>query len=253
MNKMFSIIRQEYSMQIKRPAVWAVFLVATAFSLLDDYPSAGNLARLEFLNQPAYFVYRTVNFSVLVVVFGLLFLLSGGFGADRKSGVIHIIMASQVSRGQYIMGKLLGGFLSVFTILTVFLMVNTAVYFVAAPFKITLTECAVPFLKAVLFSLFPISLFTGFCCVALPALMDIRLFYLLSAGLFGLNASTVGSAEAMPFYLIASGDLVRLIWVHPKWPSVNMVSAAMNFIFLVGCGLASMLFLFVKRGFWRSE
>ena len=43
-------------------------------------------------------------------------------------------------------------------------------------------------------------------------MIDIRLFYILAAILFGFNATYVGSAEAMPFYLITSGDLVRLIW-----------------------------------------
>ena len=34
--------------------------IFTVFSLLDTYPSAGNLARLEFLKEPTYFVYRTI-------------------------------------------------------------------------------------------------------------------------------------------------------------------------------------------------
>ena len=64
MRKMFSVLHYEYKMQFKRLVTWGVLLVATALSLLDNFPSAGNLARLEFLNEPAYFVYRQPCFIV---------------------------------------------------------------------------------------------------------------------------------------------------------------------------------------------
>ena len=48
MRKMFSVLHYEYKMQFKRLVTWGVLLVATALSLLDNFPSAGNLARLEF-------------------------------------------------------------------------------------------------------------------------------------------------------------------------------------------------------------
>ena len=53
MRKMFSVLHYEYKMQFKRLVTWGVLLVATALSLLDNFPSAGNLARLEFLNEPS--------------------------------------------------------------------------------------------------------------------------------------------------------------------------------------------------------
>ena len=68
-------------------------------------------------------------------------------------------------------------------------------------------------------------------------MIDIRLFYILAAILFGFNATYVGSAEAMPFYLITSGDLVRLIWVHPRWPFVAMVIFIPIGFYLLGSGL----------------
>ena len=88
--------------------------------------------------------------------------------------------------------------------------------------------------KSNLCFLVPVSLFVSFCSIALPGMMDIRLFYILAAILFGFNATYVGSAEAMPFYLITSGDLVRLIWVHPRWPFVDMGSVIANGFFLAG-------------------
>ena len=61
MRKTLSILRYELHMQAKRPAVWGVFLAATAMAQLDCFPSSQNLARLEFLNQPAYFVHREIG------------------------------------------------------------------------------------------------------------------------------------------------------------------------------------------------
>lgn len=253
MRKIMSIIHYEYKMQFKRIATWGVLLAATGVALLDNFPSATNLARLEFLIQPAYFIYRTMCQDGLILAFGLLFLLSNRFPLDKKTGVKSIIMASPINKGQYIFGKLLGGFLYTFTMLCIFLMMNTATYYVALPFEIGIMECVAPLLKTIFISALPVSLFVSFCSVALPALMDIRLFYLLSAVLFGVNASTVNAAEAMPFYLITSGDLIRLIWVHPRWSEIIMSSVQANLLFLLGGGVISCVLLCLKHKFWRSE
>lgn len=141
----------------------------------------------------------------------------------------------------------------VFSMQCIFLLLNTMIYFIAAPFEISLIECIVPLIKAIFVSLVPTSLFVSFCSIALPGMIDIRLFYILAAILFGFNATYVGSAEAMPFYLITSGDLVRLIWVHPRWPFVDMGSVIANGFFLVGSGLVFGCLLFLKHKFWRAE
>ena len=125
------------------------------------------------------------------------------------------------------------------------------IYFIAAPFKIHMADCVLPLLKVIVVSGIPSSLFVSFCSVAIPGLIDIRLFYILAAVLFAINASCVGSAEAMPFYLITAGDLVRLVWMHPAWPFTNMESVLANGIFLLGGGLLPAGLLFLKRGFWR--
>ena len=232
MRKMFSVLHYEYKMQFKRLVTWGVLLVATALSLLDNFPSAGNLARLEFLDEPAYFVYRIVSLDSLVLLFGLMFLLAGRIPIDTKTGMKSLLMSSALRKWQYVLGKLLGGFLYVFSMQI---------------------ECIVPLVKAIFVSLVPVSLFVSFCSIALPGMIDIRLFYILAAILFGFNATYVGSAEAMPFYLITSGDLVRLIWVHPRWPFVDMGSVIANGFFLVGSGLVCGSLLFLKHKFWRSE
>lgn len=253
MGKVISILRYEYKMLVRRPAGWGVLLAGSAMALPDSFPSAGNLARLEFLRQPAYFLYRTVSLDMLLMTFGLMFLLSNRFPADDKSGVKPLIMASPVRKGQYIAGKLTAAFAYAFTMLCAFLLVNTAVYCAAAPFAIDMAEVVRTALKAVLVSVVPISIFVGVCAAALPALMDIRLFYLLAAVLFGLNAFHVGTAGAVPCWLITADDLVRLLWVHPKWPGIDGGSVLANLAFLLGGGLVSWLALLLKPGFWRAE
>ncbi len=253
MRKMIAIIRYEYKMQFKRPATWGVLLAAAVFALLDNYPSAGNLTRLEFLNDPAYFVYRTMSLNGFVLLFGLMFLLAERFPMDNKTGMKLLLMSHALQKWQYILGKLSGGFLYTFSILCIFLALNTAVYFVAAPFPIPLPACTLPLVKVIIVSAFPVSLFVSLCSVALPGMIDIRLFYLLAAILFGVNAAYVGSANAAPFYMITSGDLIRLIWVNPKWSFHDTGSTLANGAFLMGSGLIIGSSLFLKHRFWRSE
>lgn len=253
MRKIIAIIHYEYKMQFKRPATWGVLLAATVFALLDNYPSAGNLTRLEFLNDPAYFVYRTMSLNGFVLLFGLMFLLAERFPMDNKTGMKLLLMSHALQKWQYILGKLSGGFLYTFSILCIFLALNTAVYFLAAPFPIPLPACTLPLVKVIIISAFPVSLFVSLCSVALPGMIDIRLFYLLAAILFGVNACYVGSANAAPFYMITSGDLIRLIWVNPKWSFHDTGSILANGAFLMGSGLIIGSSLFLKHRFWRSE
>lgn len=186
-------------------------------------------------------------------MFGLMFLLAERFPLDHKTGMKLLLMSHALQKRQYILGKLLGGFLYTFSILCIFLAFNTAVYFAAAPFPVPLAACMIPLIKAIIVSAFPVSLFVGLSSVALPGMTDIRLFYLLAAILFGVNAAYVGSANAAPFYMITSGDLIRLIWVNPKWSFQDSGSILANGAFLVGSGLIFGSLLFVKHGFWRSE
>ena len=221
MRRMLAVLRYEYKMQFRRLATWGIFLAATALSLLDNFPSRANLA--------------------------------GRLPLDAKTGMKPLLMATPLQKWQYVLGKLLGGFLYVFSLLSIFLALNTAIYAAAAPFEVSWAECIVPLLKALLVSAAPAGWFVSFVSIALPGMIDIRLFYILAAVLFGFNATYVGSAEAMPFYLITAGDLVRLIWVHPKWPFVDTGSVVANGGFLVGSGIVCGSLLFLKRKFWRAE
>lgn len=72
MSKCFSIICHECKMQLKRIAIWVVLFAASAIALTDNLPTVGNLARLEFLVQPTYFIYRTMSLDALIMIFGLM-------------------------------------------------------------------------------------------------------------------------------------------------------------------------------------
>jgi hypothetical protein len=240
-------------MQLKSIATWGVFIVAIVITLIDNLPSARNLARLEFLADPAYFIYRTMSLDGLVFIFGLTFLLSSRIPLDRKTGVMSLMLASPVKKSQYVFGKLIGGFLYTFVMLSLFLSLNTMIYFTLAFSEISAISCLMPLVKTLAVSALPVSIFVGFVSVAMPAVMDVRLFYLITAVLFIVNAASVRSAEQMPFYLITSGDLMKLVWQHPKWPFINAGSIQANLVFLIGCGLMSWMLLLLKRKFWRVE
>ena len=259
MRKIWSVIRYEYKMQFQRPAAWGIFLASVLLCQFDNFPSAENLARLEFLGQPAYFVYRVMSFDVLVLAFGLLFLMAGRIPLDQKTGVKSLMMACPLEKWQYISGKLLGSFLYTFSMLCIFLTLNTGIYFagsltaVETGVSLHLSDCLIPLLKCFAFCAVPVSMFVSFSAAALPGIMDIRLVYILAAVLFGFNASYVGSAGSMPFWLITAGDLVRLIWVHPRWTFTDMGSVLANGIFLIGGGMLLGGLLFLKWGFWRER
>lgn len=109
MRKIISIIHYEYKMQFGQPAAWGVLLAATLLSMLDNFPSAENLARLEFLNEPAYFVYRIMSLDTLVFLFGFMFLLGGRFPLDGKTEMKFLLMSTPLRKWQYVTGKLCGG------------------------------------------------------------------------------------------------------------------------------------------------
>lgn len=253
MRKVLSIIHYEYKLQMKRFATWGVLIAALLISLPDNLPSAANLARLEFLSQPDYFIFRTIGLDGLIMAFGLIFLLSGRFPVDEKTGVKTLIMVSPVRKEQYIMGKLIAAFIYTLTMMCLFLLINVSAHYAVVPIVAPLADYIVLVCKAIITSVIPISIFVSFSAVVFPVLMDIRLFYLLAGILFVFNASHVNSAGASPFYLITSGDLLRLIWVHPKYPQINYASVWANLIFLLACGVGSWILLIMKRKFWRAE
>ncbi len=252
MRKMLCIIWHEYKMQVRRPATWGVLLAAIGATLLDSFPSALNLTRLELLPQPDYFIYRIISVDGLILVFGLMFLLSNRLSVDVNTGMKPLFMASLVTRGQYTGGKLLAGFLYAFSAIAIYLVVNTIIYGAFNPVEFDMANYLIPLIRTIFIGGLPISCFIS-CAVTLPVVMDIRLFYFALAGVFVVNTVTVGSSDQMPLYLVTSGDLMKLIWQHPEFPFNDIWSSVANIVFLIGCCLVSWIVLLCKRKFWRAE
>lgn len=133
MRKVLSIVYYEYRLQSRRPAAWAVLFAALLISLADNFPSAGNLARLEFLSQPEYFIYRTIGMDGAIMAFGLVFLLSDRISVDEKAGVKPLMMAAPLRKWQYIAGKMIGAFCFSYTMLCAFLLAGVLVYSMPFP------------------------------------------------------------------------------------------------------------------------
>ena len=128
MHNILTIIRYEYKMQMTRIATWGLLTAAAVFSLLDNFPSAGNLHRLEFLADPVYFIYRVMSQDGLTVAFGLMILLSNRFSVDGKTGVKYLVMAGPTAKGEYIFGKTLGSFCYTVTVFALFLTADAVIY-----------------------------------------------------------------------------------------------------------------------------
>lgn len=77
------------------------------------------------------------------------------------------------------------------------------------PVDVSFQDCLIPLAKALIINVLPVSIFISFTSVALPAIFDVRLFYVLASVLFILNAASPDSSDKMPFYLITSGDLKK--------------------------------------------
>lgn len=253
MRKILTIARYEYKMQISKFATWGIFVVAMCIALFDNFPSQSNLNRLEFLNDPAYFIYRTMSLEGIFLVFGLMILLSPRLTIDNKNGIKSLIMCLPICKKQYIFGKLLGGFLYSFTILATYVSVSAITYIIATPNIIEILLWFEALIKTIIISVLPVSIFVTFCSLLIPALVGVRLFYLFTVLLLLTNVLFVGTADVMPFYLITSGDIMRLIWTHPNYSQIDVVSIVTNMAFLMGTGVIFLALVFINKKFWRSE
>src|SRR5699024_12430549 len=83
------------------------------------------LARVQSLpTRRSSDLYRIVSLDSLVLLFGLMFLLAGRIPIDTKTGMKSLLMSSALRKWQYVLGKLLGGFLYVFSMQCIFLVLN---------------------------------------------------------------------------------------------------------------------------------
>ena len=253
MNKLVSIIKYEYKMQIKRIAGWIVLLFVLVSSMMDCLPTASNLARIEFLGDIQYYVRRIFSFDGLILLFGILFLTAGRLVDDRTSYRRDLFMTSPIGKASYIAGKLLGNLLFALTLMYSLLVISLCGFAVFSETSISLWSYFGAIINVSLCIILPATFFVVASSVMLPEVMDIRLVYLLYSILFLVNAFSTDAAEARPFYIFTQGDLAKLIWQHPKNMEIYVGSVCLNLLFMLGIGAFAIAFVAVKQRFWRSE
>lgn len=253
MNKLFSIAKYEYKMQMKRIAGWAVLLFVFGSAMMDSLPTASNMARVEFLYDIHYYVRRVFSFDGLILLFGLMFLMAGRLVGDRKTGQRDLFMAAPIGKHCYIGGKLLGNFLYALTLMFALLIGALVGFAIFNQSGTSLGSYMSAILKVSICVILPATFFVTTSSVMLPELIDIRLFYLVFSILFLVNAFSTDMGTAAPFYIFTQGDLAKLIWQHPKTPIIYASSAALNLLFMLGVGGISIALVSVKRRFWRAD
>lgn len=252
MSKLPAITRYEYKMQVKRIAAWMLLLSVAAVSMMDCLPVASNRARLEFLGDIRYYVWRVFSFDGLVLLFGILFLTAGRLVDDRKSGRRELFMAAPIGKAGYIAGKLLGNLLFALTLMYALLAISLLGFAVTTPTGPALADYMNAIFSVSIYTILPATFFVVASSVMLPELVDVRLVYLLCSILFLVNAFSTHTPEAKPFYFLTQGDLAQAIWQHPKYPEIHTGSACLNLMFLLGVGALAIILVAAKRRFWRA-
>ena len=253
MSKMLAITKYEYKMQIKRITAWAFLIFVAVVSMMDCLPIASNRARLEFLWNIKYYVWRVFAFDGLILLFGILFLTAGRLVDDRKSRRRDLFMAAPVGKASYIAGKLLGNFLFALTLMYSLLAISLFGFAVTSPTEPALVDYIGAIFSVSVYTIVPATFFVVASSVMLPELVDIRLVYLLYSILFLVNAFSTHTSEAMPFYILTQGDLARAIWQHPRFPEIHVESACLNLMFMLSVGVLAIILVATKRRFWRTE
>ncbi|CCZ32801.1 putative uncharacterized protein [Firmicutes bacterium CAG:646] len=254
MNKVFSISKYEYKMQIKRVSGWLVLLFVVIATMMDCLPTTNNMKRIEFLYDVHYYVRRVFAFDGLILLFALMFLMADRLVSDRKMGRRDLFMVTPIRKQSYIVGKLLGNFLyalSFMYLLLIAALIGFAVFnHVETSVKDYISSCW----EVSIYIIIPATFFVTTSSVILPELINLRLFYLLFSVLFLTNVLSVETgATPAPFYIFTQGDVSKMIWQHPRWPTIYIESAFLNLLFMLGIGGLSILLIFVKRKFWRDN
>lgn len=172
MNKMFSISKYEYKMQIKRIAGWIVLIFVFASAMLDCLPTETDMARIEFLYDIHYYVRRVFSFDGLILLFALMFLMAGRLVSDRKTGRRDLFMAAPVGKGSYIGGKLLGNFLYALSLMYMLLVAALIGFAVFSQAETSINDYISAFFEVSIYIILPATFFVTASSVMLPEIID---------------------------------------------------------------------------------
>lgn len=249
MRNILSILKYELKMQLKNVGFWVVLAFAVAATLWDNFPSEANISRLNFLTDQGYVVSRLLAHEGVLLLFGIMFLLSDRIRGDKKRGTIELFMASPLSKAQYIWGKFLGNYAITLLVMAVYLAVNALVQFIYNPGPFTLMPYAVGFFAMSV----PACFFLSACAVALPVIVDIRLFYVVFSVYFLMNSDFIYTENSIlrSLYLFQR-DMLKLVYTYEQFETVMVTKLLWNLVFLICVGIGSMLLLQANKRYWRE-
>ncbi len=250
MNKSALIAKYELKMQIRRIGGWQVFAFSMVLALLDNFPSAANIKRLAELPKQGYVVYRLIGQPGIILLFGLMFLLSNRIRGDRKNGTLDLFTTAPIRKPQYLCGKILGNFGYLLCMTGLYLAVNGVIQAVFTPGQFT----AIPYFVGFITVILPACFFIAMCSLAIPVLLDIRLFYAAFAVYFMANLIIVPEkgVSDLPFWFLLTGGLSRFVYRF-NLNTLDFGNIMANLVFLLGIGIFAFAFLFAKRRYWRAE
>lgn len=249
MSKSIRMAQYEWKMQIGRLGGWLIFAFSLALALLDDFPSAANVRRLAELPKQGYVVYRLIGQPGIVLLFGLMFLLSNRIRGDWQNGTLDLLTAAPVRKAQYLAGKFLGNFAYLLCMTGAYLAVNGGIQAVFTPGRFT----AIPYCVGFIAVIGPACFFIAACSLAIPVLLDIRLFYAVFSVYFMANLVLVPpkGVSDLPFWFLLTGGLSRLVYrFHLE--ALNFGNIMANLAFLLGVGFLALALLGAKRRYWRA-
>lgn len=250
MNKSALIAKYELKMQIRRIGGWLVFAFSMAIALLDDFPSATNVKRLAELPKQGYVVYRLIGQPGIILLFGLTFLLSNRICGDWKSGALELFTTTSIQKSQYLAGKVLGNLGYLLCMTGLFLAVNGVIQAIFTPGQFTV----IPYFIGLIAVILPACFFLTMCSLAIPVLLDIRLFYIIFAAYFMANLIIVPEkgVSDLPFWFLLTGGLSRFVYRF-NLNTLDFGNITVNLAFLLGIGIFAFVLLTAKRSYWRAE
>ena len=249
MNKSALIAKYELKMQIRRIGGWLVFSFSVAVALLDDFPSAANVKRLAELPKQGYVVYRLIGQPGIILLFGLMFLLSDRIRGDWKRGTLDLFTTAPIRKAQYLAGKILGNLCYLLCMAGLYLTVNGVIQAIFTPGQFT----AIPYFVGFITVILPACFFIAMCSLAIPVLLDIRLFYAAFAVYFMANLIIVPEkgVSDLPFWFLLRGGLSMFVYRF-NLSTLNFGNITANLAFLLGIGIFAFALLFAKRNYWRA-
>ncbi len=158
-------------------------------------------------------------------------------------------MASPLRKAQYIWGKLLGNYAALLLVMAAYLGIHAVAQYFYTPGHFTL----LPYVVGLFAMCVPACFFVSACSVALPVVMDIRLFYVMFSVYFLMNSDFIYTENSIlrSLYLFQS-NMLKLVYTYKSFEIIMIQKLLWNLAFLLCVGLASMLLLQGNRRYWRE-